>query len=300
MKYRIRTGSRQEVILAVVMVALSVPALLVACQGYERFVRRTQGTIESAVRDYNELSRTHEVWVDCRAHDLLTRETIEGRFPVEGAPDPYTLLIVWSGERLLTLGREYRAEYAVERAICVRGEEKRWSVHRVSVAKGDSLELLVRVGDTLSAGQAIALIGPPPKKLPDREKLLARLEALARKRDQGIAAADIRIERLNEKVCEDSVAAEVLRRAAGAGFAEPAALEKRMRGLVLRRKEIAAAYAGRRMLLQNFERDSLGVVLTLQGEQLLRSGVRVSKAGVFLGSVRRRGIKEDEFIYRIR
>jgi hypothetical protein len=277
-----------------------IPALLVAYQGYERFVRRAQGTIESAVRDYNEISRTHEVWVECRANDLVTKESIEGRFLVAGAPDPFTLLIVGANERLLTLGREYRADYAVERAICIRGEEKRWSVHRTTVAKGDSVALLVHMGDTVSAGQVIALIGAPTKKLPDREKLISRLEALRGKRDEAVSTADLRIERLWEKIREDSVAAGALRRAVEAGFAEPAVLEKKMRALVLGRKELLAALAARRLQFHEFKRDSLVVALPLRSEELLRGEVKALKAGVFLGSVRRKGIKEDEFIYRVR
>jgi membrane-bound metal-dependent hydrolase YbcI (DUF457 family) len=300
MKYRIRTGSRQELVLAVVMVVVSIPALLVAYQGYERFVRRAQGTIESAVRDYNEISRTHEVWVDCRAHDLVTKETIEGRFLVAGAPDPFTLLIIGADERLLTLGREYRADYAVERAVCISGEEKRWSVHRIPVAKGDSVVLQIHVGDTVSAGEVIACIDPPAKKLPDREKLIARLETMRKRTNERVAAADLRIERWLDKLREDSVAAHVLFRAVGAGFAERSALDKRMRGVALRRKEVAAAVAGRWALMREFEHDSLDVALALRGEEAKRREVVVPLAGVLLGSVRRRGIKEDEFIYRIR
>jgi hypothetical protein len=300
MKYRIRTGSRQEVILAVVMVVVSIPALLVAYQGYERFVRRAQGTIESAVRDYNEISRTHEVWVDCRAHDLVTKETIEGRFLVAGAPDPFTLLIVGADERLLTLGREYRADYAVERAVCIRGEEKRWSVHRIPVAKGDSVVLLVHVGDTVTTGESIATIGVPAKKAPDREKLIARLETMRKRTDERVAVADLRIERAWEKLREDSIGAQVLFRAVEVGFAERSALEKRLRGVALRRKEVTAAVAGRWGLIQEFECDSLEVARALRGEEVTRREVVVPLAGVFLGSVRRRGIKEDEFIYRIR
>jgi inner membrane protein len=133
-RYRIQTGTRQEVVLAVLFALGCIPAFFVAHQGYERFVRVTQGTIESAVRDYNEFSRTHVVWVECLGHNLLTKERLEGVFRVGGALDKQTLLIHAPDGKLHTLGKEFYAEYTAERASCTRGEPAKTRVESFDMA----------------------------------------------------------------------------------------------------------------------------------------------------------------------
>jgi len=64
----------------------------VAQEGYERFVRITQGSVESAVRDYNDMSRTHRVLADIRAHNLVTKRSLSGRFELLGSIDERTLV----------------------------------------------------------------------------------------------------------------------------------------------------------------------------------------------------------------
>ena len=133
-RYRIQTGTRQEVVLGVIFALACIPAFFVAHQGYERFVRLTQGTIESAVRDYNEFSRTHLVWVGCLAHNLLTKERLEGVFRVGGAIDKQTLLFHAPDGKLHTLGKDFYAEYTSERASCSRGVPAKTTVESFDMA----------------------------------------------------------------------------------------------------------------------------------------------------------------------
>jgi membrane-bound metal-dependent hydrolase YbcI (DUF457 family) len=134
LRYRIHTGSKHERVLAAVFIIACIPALLIAHFGYQRFVRVAQGNIESAVRDYNDFSQTHLVYVECRARNLLTKEHVEGRFRVVGSLDAQTLLIRDDQGRLETLGKEYRAGLVAEHAVCLRGEAARVIVERINMA----------------------------------------------------------------------------------------------------------------------------------------------------------------------
>lgn len=134
MRYRINTGSREETVLAVVFLLLSIPAFLIAHEGYERFVRLAQRNIESAVRDYNDFSRTHAVWVDCRACNLLTKERLAGRFRVVGSLDAQTLVILRGDGKLTTLGKEYRSDFMAEDAVCTKGDRAFTTVERIDMS----------------------------------------------------------------------------------------------------------------------------------------------------------------------
>ena len=143
-RYRVQTGSRSDIILGVAFLLASLPAYLVAREGYERFVRITQGSIESAVRDYNDMSRTHRVHADIRAHNLVTKRSLNGRFELLGSIDNHTLLFREEDGTIRTLGLEYQSDYAADRIIAERGEEVRTTVHSIDVA-GQRLKDLSRV-----------------------------------------------------------------------------------------------------------------------------------------------------------
>jgi hypothetical protein len=121
-RYRITSGGRQEWVLCALFISLCIPALLVAHQGFARFVRVAQGNIESAVRDYRDFSRSHAVWVECRAQSGFSKEILSGRYEVVGDLDAQTLLIKSPDGKLRTLGKEYRAEFVADDAVCTEGE----------------------------------------------------------------------------------------------------------------------------------------------------------------------------------
>jgi hypothetical protein len=306
MRYRVRTGSREELVLGVLFALASIPAFLVAYQGYERFVRVTQGTIESAVRDYNELSRTSEVWVECLAHDMITKERLEGRFLVAETLGPTTLLIVGPEERLLTLGREYHADFVAERAVCYAGGKRAWRVERVTLAKHDSVNLAVMIGDTLLKGEIIARIAPALVRGGNAEEILKKIERAREMETRRRNALEARLEKLVSKVEQDSAEVEMTAKAVKAGFAGGGKLAPKEENLRLRRREIlsltreggrAARRAEENISRLERERDSALAALKQSSGNW---EIRARTGGLFLGSVRRRGIREDEFIYRIR
>ncbi len=120
-RYRVQTGSKIDKTLAVMFFIGCIPTFLIAHQGYERFVRFTQRSVESAVRDYNEFSKTHSVHAEINAHDLLTKEQLNGTFELFGALNDHTLLFMGSDKRLHTVGKEYHAEYVAQDVLCYKG-----------------------------------------------------------------------------------------------------------------------------------------------------------------------------------
>jgi len=164
-RYRVQTGSRSDLLLGVTFALVSLPAYLVAQEGYERFVRITQGSIESAVRDYNDMSRTHRVFADIRAHNLLTKASLNGRFELLGSVDEQTLVFREQDGRVRTLGMEYRSDFAADRAIAERGEPVVTNVHAIDLS-GQRLRELERLLDpdpgallfgTLAVDRAVAV-----------------------------------------------------------------------------------------------------------------------------------------------
>ncbi len=133
-RYRITSGGRQEWVLCALFVLLCIPALLVAHQGFARFVRVAQGNIESAVRDYRDFSRSHAVWVECRAQSGFSKENLSGRYEVVGDLDAQTLLIKCPDGKLHTLGKEYRAEFVADDAVCTEGEHVMTRVEHFDMA----------------------------------------------------------------------------------------------------------------------------------------------------------------------
>jgi inner membrane protein len=133
-RYRVQTRSAMDSWLGIFFSVACIPTLFVSSQGYERFIRFTQKNIESAVRDYNEFSRTHLVYADISAHNLLTKEHVVGRFEIVGALDSRTLLFRGKDSTLHSLGEEYHAEYVAESAICERGPQARVRVRQIDMA----------------------------------------------------------------------------------------------------------------------------------------------------------------------
>ncbi|MBI5472613.1 MAG: metal-dependent hydrolase [Ignavibacteriae bacterium] len=121
-RYRVQSGSKVDKMLTVLFLIGCIPTFLIAHQGYERFVRFTQRSVESAIRDYNEFSKTHTVVAEILAHDLLTKEQISGVFEVVGARDEHTLIFRDQQGRLRSLGQQYDARYVAGHALCRRGE----------------------------------------------------------------------------------------------------------------------------------------------------------------------------------
>jgi inner membrane protein len=133
-RYRTQTGSAIDRTLGLLFLLGCLPAFLIANQGFERFVRATQKNIESAVRDYNDFSPANRVFGDFTAHNLLTRESIAGRFEIVGTLNDHTLLFKAGDGELHSLGREYEAEYAAENVVCNKGPAARTVVQTIDMA----------------------------------------------------------------------------------------------------------------------------------------------------------------------
>jgi membrane-bound metal-dependent hydrolase YbcI (DUF457 family) len=133
-RYRTHTGSPFDRALGVIFLVACLPVFLIAHQGYERFIRFTQKNIDSAVRDYNEFSPRHLVYAELKAHNLLTRVSIAGRFEIVGAPNDHTLLFKGPEGKLHSLGREYQSEFAAEAVVCYRGLPARTIVRTIDMA----------------------------------------------------------------------------------------------------------------------------------------------------------------------
>ena len=117
-RYRVQTGSRVEKVLGIIFFVGCIPTFYVASQGYERFIRVTQQSIEAAVRDYEQFSRNHFVVANIESHDMLTKQALTGTFEVVGALDPHTLVFKSPDGRLHTVGKSFEADYVAESIVC--------------------------------------------------------------------------------------------------------------------------------------------------------------------------------------
>ncbi len=133
-RYRVQTGSKTDRMLSWMFAAASVPALVIALQGYERFVRSTQQNIEAAVRDYNEFSKNHLVLAHVEAYNALTRQPLRGRVEIIGALNPQTLVFRHADGQPHTLGKEFQADYVVENILCSQGARARSSIRNVDLS----------------------------------------------------------------------------------------------------------------------------------------------------------------------
>jgi membrane-bound metal-dependent hydrolase YbcI (DUF457 family) len=163
-RYRTETGSRFDKGLGIIFLLGCIPTFFIAQEGYERFIRVTQRTVESAVRDYDEYSRTHSVVAEVSAHNLLTKEHLVGTFDIAGALGPHTLVFRGRDGHLHTLGNEYQSDYAVESVLCWRAKRVSILMRQLSLSNqplGDALNELphnyenqlfghVRVSDRIS------------------------------------------------------------------------------------------------------------------------------------------------------
>jgi inner membrane protein len=141
-RYRVQSGSKVDATLAIIFLIGCIPTFFIAHQGYERFVRFTQRSIESAVRDYNEFSRTHSVFAEIVAHDLLTKEQLNGTFEILGALDDHTLLFKGKDRKPHTVGKEYHAEFVAEDVLCFKDVPVTTSIRTIEMAN-QTLGLLV-------------------------------------------------------------------------------------------------------------------------------------------------------------
>ncbi|HTR99580.1 MAG TPA: metal-dependent hydrolase, partial [Bacteroidota bacterium] len=132
-RFRIESGSHLDTALGVILWLSCIPALYVAGMGYERFIRLTQHSVESAVRDYEAFSPFAAVRVALRARNGLSGEILEGEFPVAGALDAHTLVIASPDGRLHSVGRDFEAEFTAEYAVCEKGEPVTISVRQVDM-----------------------------------------------------------------------------------------------------------------------------------------------------------------------
>ena len=117
-RYRVQTGSRMEMVLGIIFFVGCIPTFYVASQGYERFIRVTQQSIEAAVRDYEQFSRNHFVLANIDSYDMLTKQQFKSTCEVVGALNPHTLVFKSPDGRLHTVGKSFEADYVAESIVC--------------------------------------------------------------------------------------------------------------------------------------------------------------------------------------
>jgi len=142
-RYRLQTGSKMDKALGLLFFVGCIPTFLIAHQGYERFIRSTQKNIESAVRDYNEFSKTNFVFAEVAAYNMMTKERIEGVFEIIGTLNQNTVLFKGTDKALHSLGKEYDAEYVAERIICRKGDPVETIVRSVDMSNQLLAQLLM-------------------------------------------------------------------------------------------------------------------------------------------------------------
>jgi inner membrane protein len=145
-RYRAQTGSRSDHALGIGFLLACIPAFFVAQHGHERLIRSAQKNIISAVREYNELSRSSTVLADVKAYNLTSRKELRGTFTVTGALDDRTLLVEDSTGRLTTIGVEHKAEYVCMEMLCRRGVPVRTEVEEVDMVNRPLGEIVNHVG----------------------------------------------------------------------------------------------------------------------------------------------------------
>ena len=132
--YRMKSGSKADTILFFFFAALLIPLYIFASNGFERLIRITQKTPQSALRDYCELSTSHIVFADVDAVNTLTHERINGRFELVGIRDPNTLLFS-SGTNVYTLGENPAMDnFMSNSVVCIPGPTARTAVVSVNLA----------------------------------------------------------------------------------------------------------------------------------------------------------------------
>ncbi|MGB2867272.1 MAG: metal-dependent hydrolase [Bacteroidota bacterium] len=132
--YRLQTGSKMDKLLALLFFLGCIPTFFIAHQGYERFIRTTQQSIEAAVRDYNEFSKDHLVFANVHAFYMLTRQPLSGTIQIVGALNPHTLVFKGMDGNLHTLGKDFQADYVAQGVVCIKGDAARSSVRNVDMS----------------------------------------------------------------------------------------------------------------------------------------------------------------------
>ena len=132
-RFRIESGSKLDAALGAILWLSCVPALYVANLGYERFIRLTQHSVESAVRDYESFSPSSVVRVAMKARNAMSGEVLEGKYTAAGALDARTLIFVGPDGRLHSVGRDFAAEYTADNIVCERGEPAAIEVREVDM-----------------------------------------------------------------------------------------------------------------------------------------------------------------------
>ena len=133
-RYRVQTRSRSDKTLGILFFIGCIPALFIAGQGYERFIRTTQQNIEAAVRDYNEFSRDHLVFAKISGYNMLTKEPFAGTVEVVGALDPHTLVAKGHDGRLHSFGKQFQADYVADNILCDRGMSSRSAIRSIDMS----------------------------------------------------------------------------------------------------------------------------------------------------------------------
>lgn len=170
-RYRVRTGGKVDKALAIFFACACIPTFFVADEGYERFVRATQESVEAAVRDYNEFSGGNLVLATVSAYDMLSKSRLEGTFPVDGALNNQTLLIRLPDGRLHTIGKVFQSEYVAEKVLCVRGEPVWWNIRSIDLA-GQVLGQVEEVLDSCVEGYCFgSLVLAEEISVPEETKL---------------------------------------------------------------------------------------------------------------------------------
>lgn len=166
-RFRVESGSRLDTALGGLMWLACIPALYVADLGYERFVRLTQHSVESAVRDYESFCGSAVVRIAMTARDGLSGETLVGRFPVAGALNAHTLIFAGPDGRLHSVGKEFEAEYTADNIVSEKGEPAAVVVRQVDMRYQVLGILAAEEGESYCFGDVVTAVDIP---LPSRPR----------------------------------------------------------------------------------------------------------------------------------
>jgi len=172
-RYRLQTGSKMDTTLGLIFFFGCIPTYLIAHQGYERFIRTTQKNIESAVRDYNEFSKSHFVFADITAYSMMTKERIVGSFEIIGTLNDQTVLFKPNDGGIHSLGKEYQAEYVAEQIICRKGDPVETLVRSVDMDNQLLGQILSHLDSRFENHLFGALSSNDPVSVPQESKAFA-------------------------------------------------------------------------------------------------------------------------------
>ncbi|MEN3039773.1 MAG: metal-dependent hydrolase, partial [Candidatus Kryptonium sp.] len=104
--YRITVGSKADIALGFIFLFLTLPLGFISYKTHTRFIREIQKDINSAVKDFNELSSNYLCFAKLTGINTISNNKISGEFLVISSLDQNTLL-ARVNSLVLSIGKNY-------------------------------------------------------------------------------------------------------------------------------------------------------------------------------------------------